>query len=91
MIIHHFTLKEEDGSRYNTYAKVSLPLRTKKDIQTIIKGIMEGTIDCIVTDHAPYTEEEKEMSFENAPFGMIGFETALPLSLKLIEKGISLE
>jgi len=89
--VHHFTLTEEAVSGYNTNAKVSPPLRTKKDVQAIIKGIMDGTIDCIVTDHAPHTEEEKEMGFENAPFGMIGFETALPLSLKLIEKGVPLE
>ncbi|HDN97993.1 MAG TPA: dihydroorotase [bacterium] len=89
--VHHFTLTEESVKGYNTNAKVSPPLRTEKDIEAIIEGIKDGTIDCIVTDHAPHTDEEKESGFEDAPYGIIGFETALPLSLKLTEKGIPIE
>jgi len=88
---HHFTLTEEAVIGYNTNAKVSPPLRTKKDIEEIIEGIKDDTVDCIATDHAPHSEEEKETGFENAPFGVIGFETAFPLALKLVEKGISLK
>jgi len=88
--VHHFTLTEDAIVGYNTNAKVSPPLRLKKDIDAIVKVLKDGTIDAIVTDHAPHTEEEKETGFDNAPFGIIGFETALPLSLKLAEKGLSL-
>ncbi|MCM8777562.1 MAG: dihydroorotase [Candidatus Omnitrophica bacterium] len=88
--IHHLVLTEEDVKGYNTNAKVSPPLRTKKDITALIKGLKDGTIDCIVTDHAPHTEEEKGAGFESAPFGMIGFETAISLSMELKQKGLSL-
>jgi len=88
--IHHLVLTEEDVTGYNANAKVSPPLRTKKDISALIKGLKDGTIDCIVTDHAPHTEEEKGAGFDSAPFGMIGFETALSLALELQEKGLTL-
>ncbi|MCX8083011.1 MAG: dihydroorotase [bacterium] len=88
--IHHLFLTEEDVKGYNTNMKVNPPLRTTKDISALIKGLKDGTIDCIVTDHAPHTEEEKGTGFENAPFGMIGFETALSLSMELQDKGVSL-
>ncbi|MCM8820786.1 MAG: dihydroorotase, partial [Candidatus Omnitrophica bacterium] len=88
--IHHLVLTEEDVNGYNTNAKVMPPLRTKKDITALIKGLKDGTIDCIVTDHAPHTQEEKDSGFESAPFGIIGFETALSLSMALQEKGLSI-
>jgi len=88
--IHHLFLTEEDVKGYNTNAKVSPPLRTKRDIGALIKGLKDGTIDCIVTDHAPHTEEEKAAGFEDAPFGMIGFETALSLAVELQQKGLTL-
>ncbi|MCM8829382.1 MAG: dihydroorotase [Candidatus Omnitrophica bacterium] len=88
--IHHLVLTEEDVNGYNTNAKVMPPLRTKKDITALIKGLKDGTIDCIVTDHAPHTQEEKDSGFDNAPFGIIGFETALSLSMALQEKGLSI-
>ncbi|MCD6221533.1 dihydroorotase [bacterium] len=89
--IHHLILTEEAVSGYNPNAKVSPPLRTEKDRKMLIAGLKDGTIDCIVTDHAPHSEEEKEMGFEMAPFGMIGFETALSLSMKLLDEGLSLK
>lgn len=89
--VHHFTLTEEYVEGYNTNAKVSPPLRTEKDRKAVIEGLKDGTIDCIVTDHAPHTVEEKESGFEMAPFGIIGFETALPLSLNLLKYGMEMK
>jgi dihydroorotase len=88
---HHITLTEEAVIGYNPNAKVSPPLRTEKDRISLIEGLKDGTIDCIVTDHAPHSFEEKESGFENAPFGIIGFETFLPLILKLVDYGINLK
>jgi dihydroorotase len=88
---HHITLTEEAVIGYNPNAKVSPPLRTEKDRISLIEGLKDGTIDCIVTDHAPHSIEEKESGFENAPFGIIGFETFLPLVLKLIKYGMGLK
>ncbi len=80
---HHLILTEEAVLGYNTNAKVSPPLRTAKDVQALKEGIKEGVVEIIVTDHAPHTQEEKETDFENAAFGIIGFQTALPLLLRL--------
>ncbi|MCM8772459.1 MAG: dihydroorotase [Candidatus Omnitrophica bacterium] len=88
---HHLTLTEDAVVGYNPNAKVSPPLRTERDRLSLIEGLKDGTIDCIVTDHAPHTFEEKESGFENAPFGIIGFETFLPLCLKLVDYGIKLK
>lgn len=88
--IHHLSLTEEAVGGYNANAKVSPPLRTARDQKSLIEGVKDGTIDCIVTDNAPHSQEEKESGFENAPFGMVGFETALPLSLELAERGVPL-
>lgn len=88
---HHLTLTEEAVIGYNPNAKVSPPLRTERDRKALIEGLKDGTIDCIVTDHAPHSFEEKESGFENAPFGIIGFETFLPLCLKLMEYGLKLK
>ena len=81
--LHHLTLTEEAVKGYNTSAKVSPPLRTGQDVKSLRNGIKDGTIEVIVTDHAPHSREEKETDFENAAFGIIGFETALPLLLRL--------
>jgi dihydroorotase len=64
------------------------PLRTKKDVEAIIEGIKDGTVDCIATDHAPHSKEEKNISIDKAPFGVIGLETALSVaSTFLVEPG----
>jgi len=85
---HHFALTDEACVTYDTNAKVNPPLRTQDDVQAVIEGLADGTIDCIATDHAPHAQEEKEVEFDAAPFGMVGLETALGLSiLKLVESG----
>ena len=76
---HYFTLTEEAVIGYNEMARVNPPLRTKKDAEAIIEGLKDGTIDCIASDHAPHSYEEKEVEFDQAPTGMIGLETALGL------------
>lgn len=82
---HHFLLTDEEVYNYNTNAKMNPPLRTSKDVKAIIKGLKDGTIDVIATDHAPHSEDEKNVEFDIAPFGIVGLETALPLSLKLVD------
>jgi dihydroorotase len=74
---HHFTLTEEDIRVYGTAAKMSPPLRTADDVEAIIEGLADGTIDAIATDHAPHTDEEKLRSFAEAPNGILGLETAV--------------
>ena len=85
---HHFLLSDDELYNYNTNAKMNPPLRTDKDVKAILKGLKDGTIDVIATDHAPHSEDEKNVEFDKAPFGIVGLETALPLSLKLVEKKI---
>lgn len=86
---HHFTLTDESVKTFNTNAKVNPPLRTKKDVEAIKKGLKDGTIDSIATDHAPHSVEEKEVEFDFAPFGMVGLETALGLVVtELVNKKI---
>ena len=77
---HHLFLCEDDiDSTYNTSFKVNPPLRTKADAEALVEGVVDGSIDCIVTDHAPHTAYEKAREFELAPFGMVGLETSLGL------------
>ncbi len=78
---HHFTLTDNDvlDSNYNTHFKVSPPLRSKEDLEAIIEGLQDGTIDTIATDHSPWLDMEKDVEFIHAPFGIINLETALPL------------
>lgn len=83
---HHFTLSENDILDCHPNYKMNPPLRTKKDVEAIINGIVDGTIDVIATDHAPHTDKEKKAGFKKAPFGIIGLETALPLALNLVRK-----
>ncbi|MCX5643050.1 MAG: dihydroorotase [Candidatus Omnitrophica bacterium] len=83
--VHHLLLTDESVRGYNTNTKVSPPLRTKNDLKSLKEGIKDGIIEVIVTDHAPHSREEKETDFENAAFGIIGFETALPLLLRLTD------
>ncbi|GJM17252.1 MAG: dihydroorotase [Thermodesulfobacteriota bacterium] len=84
---HHFILTDEAVGRYDTNAKMNPPLRGKKDREAVIEGLKDGTLDAIATDHAPHSEDEKKVEFDLAPFGIVGLETALPLSLKLVEDG----
>ena len=75
---HHMFLTEDDiGDDYNTSLKVNPPLRTAEDAKAVIQGVVDGTVDCIVTDHAPHAAHEKAREFELAPFGMTGIETSV--------------
>lgn len=85
---HHFTLTEEAAIQYGTLAKMNPPLREEADRQAIIKGLVDGTIDLIATDHAPHTAEEKAKPITEAPSGIIGLETALALGItELVDGG----
>lgn len=84
---HHFTLTEEALIRYGALAKMNPPLREEEDRQAIIRGLADGTIDIIATDHAPHTAQEKARPLTEAPSGIIGLETALSLGItELVEK-----
>ncbi len=85
---HYFSLTEEAVRGYNTYAKMNPPLRTPQDRDAVRQGLKDGTLDVIATDHAPHTEDEKDREFDLAPFGVVGLETALPLTLMLVEEGV---
>ncbi|MEE0518876.1 dihydroorotase [Slackia sp.] len=87
---HHLFLSEDDiDSTYNTSLKVNPPLRTQEDREALIEGVKDGSIDAIVTDHAPHAEWEKAHEFEYAPFGMTGLETSLALVLtNLVKPGV---
>jgi dihydroorotase len=78
---HHFTLTDEAVESFDTNLKMSPPLRTKDDIQALKEALRDGTIDVIATDHAPHTIDEKEVEYAQAPFGIVGLETALGLSV----------
>jgi dihydroorotase len=85
---HYFTLTEEEVEGYNTNAKMNPPLRSEEDVKAIVKGLKDGTIDVIATDHAPHLLEEKKVEFSAASFGIVGYETALPLVLtELVDTG----
>lgn len=79
---HHFTLTDEDVTRYGTHAKMNPPLRKASDVEAILAGIHDGVVDAIATDHAPHAPELKARSLAEAPFGITGFETSLALGLK---------
>ncbi len=86
---HYFTLSENAVEGYNTNAKMNPPLRTDKDIEAIKQGLKDGTIDVIATDHAPHHIDEKNVEFDKADNGIVGFETALPLAITyLVNTGI---
>jgi dihydroorotase len=85
---HHFTLTEEAVRGFNTLAKMNPPLRAWHDVQAIKEGLRDGTIDVIATDHAPHAAQEKQQEFAAAPNGIVGLETALPLTLTLVEEGL---
>jgi dihydroorotase len=85
---HHFALTDEAVRGYDTNSKMSPPLRTQSDIEDIKAGLKDGTIDMIATDHAPHDLVDKQVEFDHACFGIVGLETALPLSLALVDEGI---
>jgi len=85
---HHFTLTEEAVRGFNTLAKMNPPLRAWDDVQAIKEGLRDGTIDVIATDHAPHATQEKLQDFAAAPNGIVGLETALSLTLVLVEEGV---
>jgi dihydroorotase len=78
---HYWTLTDEAVADYDTYAKMNPPLRSERDRQATFEAIVDGTIDCFTTDHAPHTLEEKRQTFDQAPFGIVGLETALALTI----------
>ena len=82
---HHLYFNDNALSGYNTNFKVAPPIRSEKDRKALIKGLKDGTIDCIATDHAPHTTEEKEASFDMAPFGMIGLESCFGVVNKVLD------
>lgn len=85
---HYFTFTVDEVLKSGTNAKMNPPLREEKDRLAIIEGLKEGTIDCIITDHAPHSQEEKEQDLSKAPNGIIGFETALSAEImNLIDTG----
>lgn len=84
---HHFTLTDDSIKSYDTNYKMNPPLRTRADVEAMIEGLKDGTIDCIASDHAPHAIEEKEMEFIYAPNGIVGLETQLGLVIsELIHK-----
>ena len=84
---HHFTLTSKDIEGNDANYKMNPPLRTQKDVDALKKGLKENIMDVISTDHAPHSEEEKSKSFTAAPFGIVGLETAVPLTItELVEK-----
>jgi dihydroorotase len=80
----HLLLTEEMCARYDANFKMNPPLRSQGDLQACLEGVRDGTIDCLVTDHAPHLNSEKERGFQDAPFGIIGLETALPLFIRAL-------
>ena len=78
---HHFSLTDEAVEGYRTHAKVNPPLRSEADRLAVLAAVADGTLDCIATDHAPHHYDEKEQAFDDAPFGLIGLETCVGISM----------
>jgi dihydroorotase len=86
---HHFTLTDKEVSSYDTNTKMNPPLRTQADVDAIKEGLRDGTIDVIATDHAPHSLDEKDVDYIQAPFGIVGLETAIGLAVtELVETGV---
>ena len=86
---HYCVLTDEDIPDYNTHYKMNPPLRSKRDQELILEGLADGTIDALATDHAPHADFEKDQEFSEAPFGIIGLESAVGVGLtKLVSAGI---
>jgi dihydroorotase len=85
---HHFTLTDSAVEGYDTNAKMNPPLRQEEDVAAIHAALVDGTLDAIATDHAPHGILDKEIEFDRAANGVVGLETALPLALDLVWKGV---
>ncbi len=85
---HHFTLTEKSLEAFDANYKMNPPLRTADDLAAMKEGLRDGTIDCIATDHAPHAKWEKELEIDQAPYGIVGLETSLGLSMLLVREGV---
>jgi dihydroorotase len=85
---HHWTLTDEAVADYDTNTKMSPPLRSQDQVEAILEGMRDGTIDAIATDHAPHHFDEKALEFDEAPFGIVGLETAVGLAFDLVQRGL---
>jgi dihydroorotase len=86
---HHLALTDAACEGYDTHAKMNPPLREARDVAALREGLADGTIDCIATDHAPHHYDAKEQEFDNAPFGVVGLETALGVAVtELVDGGV---
>ena len=86
---HHFTLTDEVLEGYDTNTKMNPPLRETSDVEAMLSGLADGSIDVIATDHAPHHADEKALEFDRAPFGIVGLETAVPLCFdRLVHRGV---
>jgi dihydroorotase len=88
---HHLFLTDHRCLTYDTSTKMNPPLRTDEDVAAMRTGLADGTIDAVATDHAPHSSIEKDIEFEDAAFGIVGLETALPLVLQLVQEGLLTE
>ena len=88
---HHIALTDAFLGTYDTNFKMNPPLRTEADRRIIVDGLKDGTIDCMATDHAPHTNYEKDKEFDFAPFGIVGLETALPVTLDVLHRQEGME
>lgn len=84
---HHLVLTEDAILEHSSNAKMNPPLRMKEDVLALQEALFDGTVDAIATDHAPHTKEEKDKGLENAPFGIVGVETMLPIALEFYHAG----
>jgi dihydroorotase len=86
---HHLLLNDSAVKGYDTSTKMNPPLRSEEDRKALLEGLRDGTIDCIATDHAPHTVDDKRVEYDQAPFGIVGLETAVPLCLdRIVGAGI---
>jgi dihydroorotase len=86
---HHFTLTDAALEGYDTNTKMNPPLRDASDVEAMLSGLADGSIDVIATDHAPHHADEKALEFDRAPFGIVGLETAVPLCFdRLVHRGV---
>jgi dihydroorotase len=85
---HHFTLTDEAVDGYRTHARMNPPLRSQRDVEAVREALADGTIDAIATDHAPHGPLDKDVEFDRATNGVVGLETALPLTLELVRAGV---